>query len=177
DGATGKLLWTFDAGVRGSGPHRGLAYWSDGKKGRLLAGVMNLLCALDSQTGRVLPDFGTRGCIDLRQGLGRDPAQLYVSLTSPGIVYRDLIIVGFRTNETRPAAPGDIRAYDVRTGALRWSFHTIPHPGEDGYATWPADAWLHSGAANNWTSMALDERRGILYAPTGSAVSDFYGAD
>ena len=79
--------------------------------------------------------------------------------------------------ETHPAPPGDIRAFDVHTGALRWSFHTIPHPGEDGYDTWPKDAWLHSGAANNWTGMALDEKRGILYAPTGSAVSDFYGAD
>jgi quinoprotein glucose dehydrogenase len=92
-------------------------------------------------------------------------------------VYRDLLIVGGRLPEALPAAPGDIRAYDVRTGALRWSFHTIPRPGEFGYDTWPADAWKYTGAANNWAGMALDEKRGILYAPTGSAASDFYGAD
>lgn len=98
-------------------------------------------------------------------------------MTTPGIIYKDLIIVGGRNPETLPAPPGDIRAFDVHTGALRWSFHTIPHPGEAGYDTWPKDAWLHSGAANNWTGMALDEKRGIVYVPTGSSVSDFYGAD
>jgi quinoprotein glucose dehydrogenase len=97
--------------------------------------------------------------------------------TSPGIIYKDLLIVGDRTPEALPAPPGDIRAYDVRTGALRWTFHTIPHPGEPGYETWPKDAWTYTGAANNWAGMAVDQKRGIVYVPTGSAASDFYGAD
>jgi quinoprotein glucose dehydrogenase len=177
DGASGQLLWTFDAGVAGSGPHRGLAYWSDGKTSRLLAGAMNQLCALDPATGHRLADFGRNGCVDLREGLGRDPSRIYVSLTSPGIVYRDLIIIGFRTAETHPAAPGDIRAFDVHTGALRWTFHTIPHEGEPGADTWPADAWKRGGGANNWMGFALDDARGIVYAPTGSSASDFYGGD
>ena len=98
-------------------------------------------------------------------------------MTIPGAVYKDLIIVGGEMPETLPAPPGDIRAYDVRTGSLRWSFHTIPHPGEFGYETWPKDAWQHSGAANNWAGMAVDVQRGIVYAPTGSAAFDFYGGD
>src|SRR5262249_45545712 len=101
----------------------------------------------------------------------------YVALTSPAVLYKDLLIVGFRTGETQPAPPGDIRAFDVRTGELHWTFHTIPRPGEPGIETWPADAWKSAGAANNWAGMSLDEKRGIVYVPTGSAVSDFYGAD
>src|SRR5947207_5095003 len=97
---------------------------------------------------------------------------LSIYLTSPVVIYKDLIIVGGRNPETLPAPPGDIRAYDVRTGRLRWSFHTIPHPGEFGYKTSPAQAWKTSGAATNWTGMALDPQRGIGYAPTGSAASD-----
>ena len=115
--------------------------------------------------------------IDLRGDLGRTPERQSVALTSPGIVYKDMIIVGGRNPETLPAAPGDVRAYDVRTGKLRWSFHTIPHPGEFGYETWPKDAWTYSGAANNWAGMAVDAKRGIVYVPTGSAAFDFYGGD
>ena len=177
DAATGALLWTFDAGVRASGPHRGLAYWQDGDDARLLAGVMNRLYALDPATGVPVPEFGENGSIDLRQDLGGDYTQHYVSLTTPGVVYRDLIVVGFRTAEAAPAPPGDIRAYDVRSGALRWSFHTIPRPGEPGRETWPADAWQTAGGANVWAGFALDQERGIVYAPTGSAVSDFYGGN
>ena len=177
DAATGKLLWKFDSGIAGTQPARGLAYWSDGTSGRILAGVMNFLYALDARTGKPIPSFGDNGRIDLRENLGRDPATVSIALTSPGIVYEDLIIVGGRDPETLPAPPGDIRAYDVRTGKLRWSFHTIPHPGEEGYDTWPTDAWQNSGAANNWAGMAVDAKRGIVYAPTGSAAFDFYGGD
>ena len=88
-------------------------------------------------------------------------------LTTPGVIYKDLLIVGGRTSEGLPASPGDVRAYDVRSGKLRWSFHTIPHPGEFGYETWPKDAWTYIGSANNWPGMAVDEKRGIVYAPTG----------
>ena len=178
DGATGKLLWKFDSGIRGTQPDRGLAYWSDGKDQRILVGVMNFLYALDAATGKAIPGFGTKGRIDLRENLGRVPATSQsIVLTSPGIVYKELVIVGGRYPETLPAPPGDIRAYDVRTGKLRWSFHTIPHPGEFGYDTWPRDAWKTSGAANNWAGMSLDPQRGIVYVPTGSAAFDFYGAD
>jgi glucose dehydrogenase len=175
--ATGKLLWKFDSGINGTQPDRGLAYWANAQDKRILVGIMNFLYALDAATGKPIPTFGQNGRIDLRKDLGRDSDTQSIALTSPGIVYKDLIIVGGRNPETLPAPPGDIRAYDVRTGKLRWSFHTIPHPGESGYNTWPADAWKTSGAANNWAGMALDLPRGIIYAPTGSAAFDFYGAD
>ena len=178
DASNGKLLWNFDSGIKGTQPNRGLAFWSDGKNGRILAGVMNFVYALRASTGKPIPSFGKDGRIDLREGLGRSPAEAQsVDLTSPGIVYKDVIIVGGRNPETLPAPPGDVRAYDVRSGKLRWSFHTIPHPGEYGYDTWPKDAWKYSGAANNWAGMALDSKRGIVYVPTGSAAMDFYGAD
>jgi quinoprotein glucose dehydrogenase len=176
DGATGKQLWQFDSGIKGQGPQRGLTWWTDGKERRLFASVMNNLYALDPDTGKPLADFGKGGRIDLKDGLrGRDKSY-DVSLTSPGTIYKDMIITGFRTAESAPAAPGDIRAFDVHTGKLRWTFHTIPHPGEFGYATWPKNAWKNAGAANNWTGMTLDRARGIVYVPTGSAVDDFYGA-
>lgn len=177
DAATGKLLWKFDPGVRGWQPARGLAYWSNGKEKRILAGVMNSVYALDADTGKPVPTFGDNGRIDLRRDLGRDPESQSIAMTSPGVVYKDLLIVGGREPETLPAPPGDIRAYNVRTGKLAWSFHTIPHPGEFGYDTWPRDAWTYSGAANNWAGMTVDTRRGILYVPTGSAAMDFYGAN
>src|ERR1700722_3469203 len=177
DAATGRLLWKFDSGVKGTQPDRGLAYWSTGKDKRILVGVMNFLYALDAATGKPIEAFGKEGRIDLRGDLGRTPERQSVALTSPGIVYKDVIIVGGRKPETLPAAPGDVRAYDVRSGKLRWSFHTIPHPGEFGYETWPKDAWKYSGAANNWAGMAVDRKRGIVYVPTGSAAFDFYGGD
>ncbi len=177
--STGALKWKFDSGVVGTQPDRGMAYWSspDGKEKRILVGVMNFLYALDAKTGQPVATFGEHGRIDLRENLGRDPATASIVLTSPAVIYKDLLIVGGREPETLPAPPGDIRAYDARTGKLRWSFHTIPHPGEFGYETWPKDAWKTSGAANNWAGMALDSKTGILYVPTGSAAFDFYGAD
>ena len=182
DAATGAVRWKFDSGVGGTQPARGMAYWTDGRQGRILAGVMNFLYCPDAETGKPVASFGEAGRIDLRKGLGRDGGDgdfehQSIVLTTPGILYKDLIIVGGRNPETHPAPPGDVRAFDVRTGKLRWSFHTIPHPGEPGYETWPAEAWKTAGAANNWAGMALDERRGIVYVPTGSAVFDFYGAD
>jgi len=177
DAATGKELWKFDSGIKGMQPDRGLAYWADKDDKRILVGVMNFLYALEAKTGKPILSFGSDGRVDLQENLGREPRFQSISLTSPGIVYKDLIIVGGRNPETLPAPPGDIRAYDVRTGKLRWSFHTIPHPGEFGYETWPKDAWKTSGAANNWAGMVLDGARGIVYVPTGSAASDFYGAD
>jgi len=177
DAATGKLLWKFDSGVIGTQPNRGLAYWSDGKERRVIAGVMNFVYALDAATGKPIASFGNGGRIDLREDLGRNPAGQAIYLTTPALIYKDLMIVGGREAESLPASPGDVRAYDVHSGKLRWSFHTIPHPGEFGYDTWPKDAWKTSGAANNWAGMTIDVARGILYVPTGSAAFDFYGSD
>jgi len=177
DAATGKLLWRFDSGIVGRGANRGVAYWASGGDRRIFAPVQSYVYAIDASTGKLIPGFGKEGRIDLREDLGRDPARQSIALTTPGIVYKDLLIYGDRTPEALPAPPGDIRAYDVRTGQLRWTFHTIPHPGEYGYETWPKDAWTYTGAANNWAGMAVDEKRGIVYVPTGCAASDFYGAD
>ena len=177
DAASGQLQWKFDSGISGTQPARGFAYWTDGKEKRLFSGVMNFLYCLDAETGKPIASFGEAGRIDLRKDLGRNYETQSVVLTTPGVIYRDLIIVGGRNPETHPAPPGYIRAYDVRTGELRWTFHTIPLPGEPGYETWPKDAWKTAGAANNWAGMSLDAQRGILYAPTGSAVMDFYGGD
>ena len=177
DAATGQLQWKFDSGIKGTQPARGFAYWIDGKESRLFAGIMNFLYCLDAGTGKPVLSFGEDGRIDLRKGLGRNFETQSIALTSPGVVYKDLIIVGGRDPETHPAPPGYIRAYDVHSGEQRWVFHTIPLPGEPGYETWPKDAWKNAGAANNWAGMSLDMKRGILYVPTGSAVMDFYGGD
>jgi quinoprotein glucose dehydrogenase len=175
--ATGELLWKFDSGIKGTQPDRGLAYWTEDKQHRIIVGVMNFVYALDAATGKPIPTFGEDGRVDLREDLGRDPAAQSIYMTSPAVIYKDLMIVGGREAETLPASPGDVRAYDVRSGKLRWTFHTIPHPGEPGYDTWPKDAWKTSGAANNWAGMTVDVDRGIVYVPTGSAAFDFYGAD
>lgn len=175
--ATGKLLWQFDSGIVGRGPNRAVTYWSDGTRKRIFAAVQSFVYALDARTGKPIESFGVHGRIDLRDGLGREPEKQSVLLTSPGIVYKNLLIVGGRLPEALPAPPGDIRAFDVLTGELRWQFHTIPHPGEFGYETWPKDAWTYTGSANNWAGFAVDTERGIVFAPTGSAASDFYGAD
>ena len=178
--ATGKLLWRFDPNVGlhvvGKMRSRGVTYWSDGKDQRIFVAVRQYLYSLDARTGRPVEIFGVNGRIDLRDDLGREPKN-WVTMTSPGIVYKDLLIIGSSMGEMLPASPGDIRAYAVRTGKLRWSFHTIPHPGEFGYETWPKNAWTYSGAANDWTGLSLDEKRGWVFAATGSAASDFYGAD
>src|SRR4051812_19778545 len=173
DAATGKQIWRFDPneGSRrvGKQRNRGLTWWQDGSERRLFFGFRQWLYALDARTGKPVASFGQNGRIDLREGLGRDAQEVSVGLTTPGIIYKDLLIVGSLLPEDLPAPPGDIRAYDVRSGKLRWTFHTIPQPGEFGYETWPKDAWTYSGAANNWAGTALDEKRGLVFVPTGSA--------
>ena len=175
DAGTGKLRWQFDPNsareVIGKSRNRGLTYWESGGDRRVFVVAREYLYALDAGTGNPVWK------VDLREGLGRDVATMSMSATSPGIVYKDLLIMGSIVNETLPAAPGDIRAFEVRTGKLRWTFHTIPHPGEFGYETWPKDAWTYIGGVNNWAGMSLDEKRGLVFVPTGSAAFDFYGSN
>ncbi len=180
DAVTGKKLWTFVPESPSEQPTRGLSYWTNGKTRILFAGMVSYLYALDPATGKPITTFGESGRIDLRKGLadpGTDYTKSFAAMTTPGLIYKDTIIVGSRLPESEPALRGDIRAFDVHTGALRWAFHTIPHPGEPGYETWMPNSWKTSGSANNWAGMSLDAKRGIVYVPTGSAVNDFYGAD
>ncbi len=174
DASNGHLLWKFDSGVDGTQPVRGLSFWTDGKDSRLFVGVMNFLYALDPKSGHPITSFGEDGRIDLRKGLRRDDyLNQSIALTSPGVVLSGTLIsrVWRLQSEAPLAPPGDIRAFDVRTGALRWRFKTIPEPGEPGCETWPKDAWKTAGAANNWAGMSLDESPAvILYVPIRTAV-------
>jgi glucose dehydrogenase len=179
--STGKLLWNFNP-TEGENAffkqrNRGLNYWEDGGERRLFYAMNQYLYAIDANTGKLIPTFGQSGKVDLREGLGRDPKTQSVSSTSPGVVYKDLLIMGSIVSEDLPASPGDIRAFDVRTGKIRWTFHTIPHPGEFGYNTWPNDAWKYSGGSNDWGGLSLDVKRGLAFIATGSAAFDFYGAN
>jgi quinoprotein glucose dehydrogenase len=177
DASSGKQLWRFDP-QNGAPPtsrirHRGVVVTGD----RVLFNYRNRLYALDRKTGQPIPSFGTNGWVDLREGLGRSTEGLSVSASTPGVVYGNLLIMGSTVPEQLPSAPGDIRAFDITTGKQVWSFHTIPHPGEAGYDTWPAEAWKIAGGANAWSGVTLDAQRGMVFAATGSASYDFYGAN
>ncbi|MGH9720248.1 MAG: pyrroloquinoline quinone-dependent dehydrogenase [Bryobacteraceae bacterium] len=181
DAATGQETWTHtpepDTRVITS---RGINYWEskDRSERRLLYSSNHFLRAIDARTGKLILTFGDDGRVDLKQGLDRDPAAIrLVQSTTPGRVFEDLLILGSATNQGYGSAPGDIRAFDVRTGKLVWTFHTIPRPGEFGYDTWPKDAWKRVGGANVWSELSVDTRRGIVYAPTASAKYNFYGVD
>lgn len=177
DAATGKELWSHKE-VPGFNT-RGVNYWEskDGKDRRLIFSANNLLQEIDAQTGESVTAFGVDGRVDLRVGLDRDPATINQQSRLPGRVFENLIILGSATNQEYASAPGDIRAFDVRTGKLVWTFHTVPRPGEFGYDTWPADAWKTVGGANNWAEQSIDEKRGIVYVPTGSPKFNFYGGN
>jgi quinoprotein glucose dehydrogenase len=181
DAENGRLIWSFDPneGKRALGKmrNRGVTYWEDGDDKRIYFSFRQWLYSLDAKTGRPVKSFGNAGRIDLQEGLGRDSQGLSITLATPGVVYKDMLIVGSLVGEALPAAPGHIRAYDLRTGKMRWIFHTIPHPGEYGYGTWPKDAWKYIGGANNWSGMVVDQKRGLVFAPTGSAAFDFFGSN
>jgi quinoprotein glucose dehydrogenase len=174
----GTLVWRFDPfahRARASHVNRGVVYWADGGDRRVFFTAGRRLYALNARTGQPILTFGDSGSVDLGLGLGRDVTNAYLVATSPGVIYKDLLIQGTRVGEEEGSAPGDIRAYDARSGKIRWTFHTIPHPGEPGYGTWPPDAWRTAGGANSWAGMTVDVPRGLVYIPTGSATPDFYG--
>ncbi len=183
DGATGRERWRFDPfrnspGNAALGVNRGVTYWNGDGHGRILFTAGYFLIAVDADTGQLVQSFGTEGHVDIREGLGRPADELFVLSNTPGTLYRDLLILPTRVSEgPGPSAPGHIRAYDVRTGRIVWTFHTIPLPGEFGYETWPPDAWKYIGGANCWAGMAVDDERGIVFVPTGSAAFDFWGGD
>ncbi len=179
---TGEEIWKFSPPIKddsGLGVCRGLSYWnSDGTApSRLFFTSGPKLFTIDPTDGKLISSFGNDGSIDLRDGLGRNPEQQSVVANTPGTIYKDLLIQGTRVGEGPGASPGHIRAYNVLTGKIEWTFHTIPQPGEFGYETWPKDAYKTVGGANSWAGMALDSDRGIVYIPTGSAAFDWYGGD
>ena len=188
DAATGKERWVFNPNdtnsIAGKGKKgfsinacRGVTFYKNGKDDqRVFYSASGSLYCVNALTGKPILSFGIEGKIDLHQDLGVDASSFYVASTTPGIIYKDLLIVGTRVSEAAPAAPGHIRAYDVHTGKLRWIFHTIPYPGEAGFESWDnKEAYQHVGGANAWAGFSLDEAKGIVFAPIGSAVYDFYG--
>ncbi len=180
--ATGEQIWMFDAlqDSTASEINRGSVYWEseDGKDKRIFFSSREYLYALDAETGEKMMQFGDSGRINLRKGLDRDVNTQLLNAPTPGVIYKNLLIMGSRVNEgPGPTAPGHIRAFNVITGKQEWIFHTIPHPGEPGYETWPKDAWKTAGGANAWTGMTVDADRGMVFAPLGSPAFDFYGGD
>ena len=174
---TGEEIW-IHANLRGIA-RRGVNYWesADRKDRRLLLQVNNSLQAIDAQTGKSILTFGDKGLVDLKMGLGRDGSNVRAQSSTPGKIFENLIVLGSSVGEGYLSPPGHLRAFDVVTGKLAWTFHTIPQPGEFGYDTWPKDAYKYAGGANTWGEMSVDAQRGIAYFPTGSPTYDYYGAD
>lgn len=182
---TAEELWSFSpefsSDKKAKNTSRGVTYWEKGGEKRILYTVGSNIYAINGETGLPVSDFGSKGKVDLRQGLDsgieEDIQGLSVTATSPGVIYKDLFIIGSSVAEGGNAAPGHIRAFSVETGALKWVFHTIPMPGEPGYETWPENAYTQVGGVNNWAGMVVDHKRGAVYFGTGSPSSDFYGGN
>jgi quinoprotein glucose dehydrogenase len=181
DAATGAEKWTFTPDLpqksRVGFKSRGESWWSDGTNSRLLVTASNFVYSLDPATGKPDPAFGNGGRIDLDDNLRGPAADNYVRMGGAVNVWGNLFFTCGEVGEQTPASPGDIRAWDVRTGKLVWAFHTIPHTGEPGADTWPPGAWKNAGGANAWPGMVMDAKRGILFAATGSPSDDFYGGE
>jgi quinoprotein glucose dehydrogenase len=197
DAATGREIWKFDpfANLKsskiysaGGGVNRGVAYWEGNRGSRsnrgndygrvVMATSDGRLISLDARTGKPDSQFGDNGTLDLRRGMDRDLSQLTYGATSPPAIFEEIVIVGFSVGEgPSTAAPGDVRAFDVRTGKELWRFHTVPRPGELGNETWKGDSWRDRGGANPWSGVTVDVRRGIAFVALGSAAFDFYGGD
>jgi quinoprotein glucose dehydrogenase len=180
DATTGARIWSFDPAPHNNGRvirlrNRGVSYWRGAEGARIFHFVRDRVYAIDARTGDLIRSFGTGGYIDLRQNLGVDPADVTVEMTTPGAVYKNLLILGSRVNETYGASPGHIRAYDTISGTLKWVFNTIPRPGEVGHDTWEWPEGETFGGANAWGGVTVDERRGWVFVATGSATDDFYG--
>ena len=178
--ATGKRLWEFNPNKEidyAMNVNRGVTFWSDGNEKRILFAAGPHLFALNAANGQPIETFGSSGKVSLKQGLGENAKDKYVAATTPGVIYQNLLIIGSRVSENAGGAPGFIQAFNVKTGKLEWVFHTIPQPGEFGYDTWPKDTWKEAGGANSWAGMSLDEKRGVVYIPTGSAAFDFWGGN
>ncbi|MEP6749929.1 MAG: pyrroloquinoline quinone-dependent dehydrogenase, partial [Bacteroidota bacterium] len=185
DAATGMAKWQFDPFDTLTGNReffnqnncRGVTYYNGGDNGeRIFYSAGTYLHCVDAKTGKLVKSFASQGKLDLHDGLGSGAKDLFVSATSPGIIFNNLIIMGTRVSESPQAASGHIRAFDVTTGKLQWIFHTIPQPGEYGYDSWEdPEAWKTIGGANAWGGFSLDKERGLLFACTGSANYDFYG--
>lgn len=177
--ATGEQMWGFDPfdGGAGGGVGRGVTYWEDGNDRRILFTGGDGLFALNAETGKPIPTFRVQGRVNLNIGMRGNPEKISVIPTSPGIVFKDLLILGNEVSELYGAEPGYIRAYNIQNGKLEWTFHTIPRPGEYGYDSWPKDAWKYAGGANNWGGMSIDAERGMVFLATGSPTYDYYGKD
>ena len=186
DPATGKTLWVHDPesykrprpGNSGY-QHRGVEYWTDGKDARIIIATGGRqLIAINAKTGETYPEFGRRGWVDLRQGLGRPINERTLGFNSPPVVCRDTIVVGSVVQDfvqEMNTAPGHVRGYDVRTGKLKWVFHTIPHPGEFGNETWKDESWKKMGNTNVWSTISADEELGYVYLPVSTPTNDYYG--
>ncbi len=188
DPGTGALRWSYDPRAYalprpfGGLSSRGVAYWRDAADPtdeRIVIATGGLqLIALDVMTGHPHPDFGNDGLVDLSLGLGRPIERRHYNITSPPMICRNTIVVGSQVNDnprTRHMPPGHVRGYNVRTGALKWIFHTIPQASEFGADTWEDNAWTYSGNTNVWSMMSCDEQLGYVYLPAGTATNDWYG--
>jgi quinoprotein glucose dehydrogenase len=184
DAETGKELWAFDPQINKERSytlfiHRGPAYWTDGKRERLVYGTIDgRLFSIDAATGKPDPGFGENGVVNLRKDTAdKFPGRAY-GMTSPPAIFENLAICGAWTSDGEPKAPsGDIRAFDVLTGKLVWRFHVIPRPGEFGHDTWEGDSWVDRGGANAWSILSIDPERGMVFLPLTSPSSDYYGGD
>lgn len=181
DAATGAEIWRMrdTSATTWYGTSRGVTYWESGDDKRILFTKEAWLYALDAKSGKVITAFGDQGRVSLASGLGATAQGKFVISNTPGTVYEDLIIMPLRVDEGPDGAAGYVQAFNIRNGKLQWVFKTIPTPGEPGYETWPKDFEQNTnvGGANNWSGMAVDRARGIVFVPTGSAAFDFYGAN